>query len=340
MHEARKNNRVKKLSYQDFQRWFLMLSLAIFVGIATVLFVSTEGHAEELPEASSEASLEEPTEDQQAGTAVTEGSTQARVSTKTSPKESTDTQTESSTMTFGDRVSLNYFAIFYGPSVGEPSSYQATPTGERDENRPLLVKNYLSAGYRLSDYVSASATGYWAWRPVLGQQVFMRDPYVRIGHSSLINSGNFNLYADARLHFPITAGSREMDMLAGLQTFQMATYQLGASRWTLGLYGSARFNVYGVQGIGNPDLELYIGPNVNYQVSRNLALTLLYEMGTTHYYGDDPMNFYSEGSDLEPGLSWDITPRINVNPYLTIYTGEKISFDTTAFGMTLSLSLL
>ncbi len=235
--------------------------------------------------------------------------------------------------------SVNYFGVLFGPSVESPSSSQPTPQGNIDPELPLAVLNFLGLTYNMTDRYAITGTAYWAWRPVRGQILEMRDPFVRLSDSQLVVTDNFNLYADARVHFPITDTSRDSDMLTGLQSFLVATYMPPGSRFTLQSYLSARYNVFGSQGIGN-DVELYAGPNVSYQITPTVAATLLYEMGANHFFGDDPFQMVNAGTDLQPGIRWDPSPRLSVNPYLNIFTGDKVTFASTSIGMTLAWQLL
>ncbi len=240
--------------------------------------------------------------------------------------------------TLQPRWSADYFAIFYGPSLGSPSSLQPTSSGELDPSRPLVVKNYLTLGYSPTPEMAISAVTYWQWRPVNGHDIMMKDPYLAISHNKLLNSGPLNLYADLRIHFPVSSPSREANLLTSLQSFQMLTYPVGSSHLTLGAFSSIRYNLYGPLGFGN-DLELYFGRNLNYQISSTLAFTLLYEMGASHIFGAPPSQLYSDGTDLEPGISWVIAPGLVINPYLNLFTGDRVNFHSTAFGMTLSWDL-
>jgi hypothetical protein len=238
-----------------------------------------------------------------------------------------------------DRLDLTYFMIFFGPSVTQPSDYQPTATGTPDPNRPVLTKNFLTLGYNVSDQVQVSASGSFTFVPTLGQEFIMKDPYLRIAHNSLISTDNFNLYGDFRVHMPVTFESRNADMLAGFQVFNIAWYQFPGSRLAAGLFTSARLNVYGGLGEGD-DVELYVGPNLYYQLASNVALTLLFESGTSHKYSTPAFQFATDGTDIEPGVSWDITPKLNVAPYLTILTDGGVSLKKTSIGMTLNWAML
>jgi hypothetical protein len=91
--------------------------------------------------------------------------------------------------------------------------YQPTALGEPDPLRPILVKNFATLNYYLRDHISIGGTAYWHWEPFNQHNMAMRDPYAKIANNMLFNSGNFNLYADLRLHFPVTEISRMNDMM-------------------------------------------------------------------------------------------------------------------------------
>jgi hypothetical protein len=231
----------------------------------------------------------------------------------------------------------SYYAIFYGPALKGTSKFQPQPNGEPNPLAPLLAKNYASLGYALDDRHFISGTAYWILTPLYEQsRSAMRDPYLRVGNAKLVNSGPFNWYADLRVHFPVTTESRDSDMLSGLQTFHIWTYDFNRFL-TAGLYGSARMNIFGGQGSGH-DLELYAGPNLNFAVSRKLSLTLLYEANLVHNFGAPALTFANDGNDLEPGVSWDALPNLNLNPYLNLYP-DNLSLRSTSFGMLLNWAI-
>jgi hypothetical protein len=233
-------------------------------------------------------------------------------------------------------VGVNYFGIFYGPGVSSPSSFQPDPNGQPDPNRPLLYKNFLGVGYRVTNEIAITPTAYWQWIPVRGGSYAIQDPYVKISHNALISNGGFNLYGDVRYHVPISDYSRSVDSKGGLQTVEVATYTPEASRWTFGMFGSARANFYGKQGAaaGN-DVELYVGPNVSYQIAPTLAGVILYEYNLNHAYGDPNGALKDDGYDVQPGLNWDITPTVLFNPYVNIYP-TSANLKSTSLGFLIS----
>ncbi len=251
----------------------------------------------------------------------------------------TPSMTTNATTSENSPFSMYYYAAFYGPALQNPSSYQPTQTGQNDFNHPVIMKNFLGLGFNLSDTIAITPTAYWIWTPVQGQQVALQDPFLQISDSSLVSTDHFNLYCDLRYHFPVTSVSQQNRSYGGVQSFQSATYQIGTSRFSLGSYASERVNFYGLSGYGN-DLELYVAPNATYQVSRNVALTLLYEMRTAHFNGDDPFAFSSDPFDLEPGLSWEVTPTLMLNPYVNLYPTGNLSLKSSSIGMLFSWQLM
>jgi hypothetical protein len=258
----------------------------------------------------------------------------ATVNNENSQTSATAIAPEGSPLT-GIPIFANYYAIFFGPSVQNPSDFQVTPEGKLDKEKPLLVKNYLTAGYNFNPQWAIAATGYWTWEPTQNHSLTLQDPQARIANNSIISTDEFNWYGDLRAHFPVTSGSRDLDMLAGFQNFNFVSWTPTGSRFTFGSYVSARYNVFGRQGAGN-DLELYLAPSINYQMRPNLALTFLYEMGASHFFGDDFGTLNNDGTDFEPGISWEVIPSLTVNPYLNLYPGNKVSWRTTSVGATVS----
>jgi hypothetical protein len=234
---------------------------------------------------------------------------------------------------FTSRLTASYANLFYGPSIVSPTSrYQPSPNGTVDRTRPVSLRNFIGLGYNFTDQITLTAVGSFYNEPIQGKGFQIKDPYLKLSHNSLISAGAFNVYADLRAHFPVTTESRQVDLLAGFQGVQFISYEF--DRWSAAIWTSERANYFGRYGQGN-DLELYLGPNVAYQITPSLAVTLLYEMGSSHSFGNDPFVFASDGTDLQPGVSWDITPNINFSPYLNIYTGDRIAFNNTSVGATM-----
>lgn len=241
---------------------------------------------------------------------------------------------------WSDRFGANFYSVFYGPALESPgSAYQPTPQGD-PSNIPVLSRNFATLSYAFDANVGISATQYFLYVPVQGTQLALRDPYARAYIVDLLGSDTpLSWYADVRVHLPLSSYSKSADLQLGLQTFQAIAYPVGRTPLTLGVIGSARTNFYGSLGIGN-DLELYAGPNLAYRLNPKVSLVVIYDTEFTHAYREDASTFTHEGSDFQPGVSWDITPTVNLNPFINIYSGKNTSLKGSSFGFTLSWILL
>ena len=238
-----------------------------------------------------------------------------------------------------NKFSLNYFGIFYGPSVRGPAVYQPDTRGVPDKDRPLLFKNFLGLGYNVSDAVAVSGTFQWTWQPVMRHEAQVQDPFLKVSHNSIFQVDSLNLYGDLRVHLPVSHISRDNELLFGVQSVQALSYSLPEANLLLGLVGSVRANRFGSRGFGN-DLELYVAPNLNFQIRDTLALTLLYEIYASHGYGARAFSFAGDGTDLEPGLAWDLTPQLTFNPYLHIPLSGSVNLNSMTFGMMMNWALI
>ena len=234
-------------------------------------------------------------------------------------------------------LTVDYFNIFYGPSVKKLSPYQSDANGHPDPERPISTKNFLSVGTPLSEDVLLSGTVYWNWRMVKGHKLALGDPYLRLAHESLVNSPVFNLYADLRVHFGISDASRSNDMLTGLQSFHIADFNFG--RWMIGTYTYVRKNFFGNEGVGN-EVELYVGPHINYRASESFTFSMLVEMSSVQLHGDRLSRFINDTMNLQPGFIWQLSQRLVVNPYLTVNASDHISLATTSLGLTLNWQII
>ena len=237
------------------------------------------------------------------------------------------------------RLSFDYYGLFFGPSPGNWSSFQTRPNGELNLDRPVLMKNWASLSTSALKDWEISAAAYWIWVPVQGQDFWLRDPYLRLARPQILTSDSpVQLYADLRWHPGISSFSRERDQLFGLQLFSMFHYPIPTSGWSLGLLGSARKNFFGPEPQGL-SWEFYLAPQARYAFDDRLSFQLLYEMNAAQDSQDPTGTMVSDGTDLEPSLLWQISPRVSLNPFLTLYVGEGLKPRNTALGMGVSWSL-
>ena len=223
-------------------------------------------------------------------------------------------------------LSLYYFGIFYGPTLGRS-----------DELHPALdTRNYLTLNSSLKKGTVFGVTVGWNWQGIPNETPTLRDPFLKLGRSDLLPPGSLSWYGDLRVHLPVTQESRDRDLWMGLQTFHSLLWEPGKVAGA-GLSVSVRYNRFGGEGQGD-DWEYYLGPSVFWNFSPRLGLNVLFEWGAGRPYGQNTGLLLSNGLDVEPGLNWRLNNHLLLNPYLTIPL-DQTSTELTggpSLGMTLS----
>jgi hypothetical protein len=245
------------------------------------------------------------------------------------------------------RIGLTYENLFYGPTVTEMGSAVRSDlnTGAKDAGDPVLMRHRLKPAFAINDVLKADLVlearhGF----SDNGQVAQFRDPYLRLTNAKLINSGNFNVLGDVRLGLPVGDESAETTKIGFISARQLTTYQI--KRLTLGVETLQEQRLYSnnAQAIakgGQRGLYLYAGPMASYQLTPTLAATALYEMEAAHAMGDSAILSASKTStDLEVGLSWDVTPAVNLSPTIMMYPGNRLATDTSTVNAYLTWKLL
>lgn len=238
-----------------------------------------------------------------------------------------------------DKLSIAYAGQYVGPSIGNPSAYITDEYGLTTDTKQV-IDSVLATGYKLNDRMSAGLNINFVYTPVMGQDLRLKDPTLKLSMKKLIDRGNLSLNGDFRIYPGVTASSRNKSMLAGVRTTQSLNYTVPNSKFSVGAAGIIRWNIYGASASSGQDISTYLGPNVNYQISPTVAANLLYEMGGGHSLGESITNWSADGTDLQAGVSWDITKAINLNPYLQLTPGGKVNLDSTSFGAYITAKLL
>jgi hypothetical protein len=261
----------------------------------------------------------------------------AEESLRESATESPLLETESGSGTEGPN--FEYYGLFFGPSPGRWSSFQTRPDGTLNLERPVLLKNWASLSVPLFQDWELSGAFYWIWVPVQGQELWLRDPYVRLAKPQVLSPESpVQAYVDFRWHPGVSGFSRDRDQLFGLQLFSMVSYQSPVSELSLGVLGSARKNFFGPEPEGS-SWEFYLAPQIRWSFSDRLSLQLLYELSALVDAQDPTSTVVSDGTDLEPSLLWQVSKNLTLNPFLTVYVGEGFRPENTAIGMGISWAL-
>jgi hypothetical protein len=235
---------------------------------------------------------------------------------------------------------LSYWAVYSGPAISHPLSGGTINTSSLyyDSTSPQNLYNQFKLDYSLNDDIFVGPVVNFYFNPIsgTGQQLFnMSDSGVRIGHRHIIHTDHANLMADLRIMAPLRPSYQANDELIDLQSLQVFTWDVPHTKWTLGVLGFHYYQQYGSGiPIKNPnlpgaarDLTMYVAPNATYQFAKTVGAVLFVEFYPYHVYNRSWLEFASDPMDIAPGISWDITPSLNITPELLMYPA-RFSFDT------------
>ncbi len=240
-------------------------------------------------------------------------------------------------------ILIRHDATLTGPNVSTFDSHVRGINGEFQETSTINIENWSYLGYRFSKDFSLAAVAQYTYRPVLSQDITMRDPFIKAAFGNIINSDGFSLSGDLRAYLPTSRLSQDNKMVIGLRNSMGASYDIPGSRVSLGAATRIRLNTFSTElaDKNQQDIYFYLGPSVSYKISNTVSAVVLYEMQAGHYLGTSLSSTGAvDVTDLQPGISWDVTPNLNLNPFVNFYTGGKILRESTYLGLNLSATLL
>jgi hypothetical protein len=251
--------------------------------------------------------------------------------------------------------SLRFDSIYFGASVSDPGGLNSPSDTEQDGGQAdrVFIRNMPSIGYYLNPNLLVGAVTRVDLFPTHQVDYGFEDSYLRLQSPKLINNGAFNMVGDLRVYLPTAAYQQANGEVFGIQTRIVPSYVVPNSRFTLAMVlfhqwtdHSDKVDTVDSYAKNAWDSEVYLGPNISYQMTPTLALTALYEFDAVQL-ANTPMGTYVSNTtsgngytDFEPGLSWDVTPNVNISPFLNMYPGSNLSLDTTSINVWFSFKLI
>ncbi|MEO5969610.1 MAG: hypothetical protein ABIQ95_06755 [Bdellovibrionia bacterium] len=235
---------------------------------------------------------------------------------------------------------LNYTGLYKGSPLNDlGNSRQPTSAGDIDLSSPQSVESLLTIGYKVKPDVVVGVVGHFLYFPVgnpvgTGQNMQMLDPMLLVQKNNLINSGGFRLHGKVLVYLPLTANDtlRRNKLATAISPTLTASYDVPNTPLTLAAYGFVRGYVpTGEEGDGALTYKLYFAPNLSYQLSKTVAATLWVDLISASRFRGTPFltGMGTDTVDVQPGISWDITKSININPVLNIYPSNPTLASTS-----------
>ncbi len=256
------------------------------------------------------------------------------------PNTTATTITKSFLENLSEYGTLSYFGTYRGASITNfGSSLQPRPDGSQDPTNPNSFESTITAGYKINKDLITGVVGHFylfPWNDPTGgnQKIQLLDPILFLSRPGLINSQGFRL--DTRVTLQLPTSKYDILLSRHLTTaitwIFNARYETLASKLTVGTYGFIRGYIPSYDTLSKaPSYTVTAAPYANYQLSDNLAASLWIDLlGATRNYGT---GFFSglqtSAVDIEPGIIWDITKNISLNPMLNIYPGSPTLASTS-----------
>lgn len=257
--------------------------------------------------------------------------------------------------TFADRIVLSADLSYYGGSVKEPfSGYQTDPDTGFDGGA-VELDTHVMIGYKATDNLTFSLNPQWQTIPnsksynaetdsydaQKGEGFTLLSPYVKLGVGKFVKTKSFKWNGDFRIYPGITDAQKLGGISASFRSGQNFMFTV-TPKLTLAFYNIVRayaLNSDASDSATNLSLEAY--PALEYALKDTLVLSVGYDLYAKHHQDDTWGSWNNGGTYLEPGIAWDVTPKINFNPYIDIYTGNRGAIvDTTRWGANVIFSIL
>ena len=242
---------------------------------------------------------------------------------------------EGDTSSFMDQFRLSYWGMYSGTTL-DFHGHHPTPSG--DVAGPVGSWNQLVLGYLATERLQVDAQMIFDWKMSGGQDLTLLNP--RLGVSGVVyNKGNLSLWSNLNAELPTSESAIRDGLITSIGGFQELTWNIPQTKLSAILMNWARIYTYNNSSAGQT-IAGGLMPTLRYNLSPKFKPFVTVE---TPYRLDRSANGGALATDstmIRPGFSWDITPRINVMPYLILWPTGKMTADSSSFGMWLSGSIL
>jgi hypothetical protein len=240
---------------------------------------------------------------------------------------------------------LTYDNEWDGPSLGNADRLVPDDLGEPLQYQ--LVENWVTMGVYLSKKTTIGVVANSIFQPDGATQHVWKDPYLLVKTKKLIDTGGFTAGGDLRLYVPTTQKSRDTGLDGSIRVSPKFEYSFPGSRWAVGTRSYVRTYVLApADTLGTPlkkprkDWSVFFGPYATYQLAPKLKAICWYESYALHPETSPGNEWASDGTDLRPAVSWDVTDYLNLTPFLNLFPAGKMDLRSTYVGLQMSITLI
>ncbi len=232
-----------------------------------------------------------------------------------------------------EKAALSYFGIYRGGGLNDlGNSANPTVSGNPDPTSPQGIENLITTGYKLDQNRMIGVITHFSYYPFLSPQgsdrrFQMLDPILMLSQANIINKKGFKLSTRLNIFLPLSKDDilLQQNLAAAISPTLILNYDVPGSSLSLGIYSYLRGYIPTQNSAVNAlSYKIYVAPNASYQISKTVAATLWVDViqavrtqntGFISGIQNTPV-------DIEPGINWDITKNISINPIINIYPGN------------------
>ncbi len=245
-------------------------------------------------------------------------------------------QAENSSV-FSEKLYTDFATTYHGSSLAEPDSSRAL-NNEGKLGLPSTVNfdSEIGMGYKLGETLRFGAVVPFLLVPAPGDNFILGDAGIKLSQRDTLNWRGVHLSTNIILQAPTSDYSKFRRMDVGIKTTPSLRYDVPNSSITIGAWNELKEYLGATKG---PTFKIWTLPYAKLQMNRSLALQVSYELHLRHIANSDTaLSHYQH--DLQPGLIWNITRSISVNPYLQFYSLNSIRAANTGFATYINAALL
>ena len=282
-----------------------------------------------------------------ATTLLSASATMAAESAVTVPSTAAPTNTLSTTIqgtepapSILDKFISTDFTVYHGGTLNDPgATYTLDHLGRqvKSPTNTTYFDNTTDLAYMVTKDIGVGAYVPFFLVPVQGQHFVIGDVGVEFFDKKTVATDELRVFTNLVLQGPTSDYSQSRKQGLSIKTTPYIWYKIPHTNLKVGSWNEVKAYLDVNSG---KTFKLYAEPYVNYALSEHFSLNVSYEMEADHMYGATTYDFTSYQTDLQPGFVWFASPRFILNPYIQIFTGNKVSADTMAVGATISARML
>lgn len=242
------------------------------------------------------------------------------------------------------RYSMKVSFGYYGPTLAHlDAKDQPNPDGSVGSYE-TAVRGSFSARYRIDSTRTISlGTGVTGIHPLHGwDRTDINNPYVSYDWTQ--KAGGFQMRHSPGLSLITVPNYTKIGEYASPNYYFNTVYNLGESRWALGLDTSIAYFMYNREYDKKDGkaarYNVSLSPNVKYNVNDKLNVNL---SGNLSYWNarsiDDQYSLWPRSPTMSTGLGYAVRRDIYLSPYLGFYP-DKFSADRITVNMSATVSVL